>query len=64
MRELQGRGAFITGAASGVGLALARTFGRANMRVMLADIELNALNAAVSDLKNQGIDAHEGSSAM
>ena len=58
MRELQGKGAFITGAASGVGFALARAFGRANMRVMLADIEGGALNAALNELKGQGIDAH------
>src|SRR5215467_13991396 len=58
MREFQGKGAFITGGASGVGFALARAFGRANMRVMLADIEVGALNAALAELKGQGIDAH------
>jgi NAD(P)-dependent dehydrogenase (short-subunit alcohol dehydrogenase family) len=58
MRELQGKGAFITGGASGVGFALARAFGRAKMRVMLADIEVGALNAALAELKGQGIDAH------
>ena len=58
MREFHGKGAFITGAASGVGFALARAFGRANMRVMLADIELGALNAALAELKGEGVDAH------
>jgi NAD(P)-dependent dehydrogenase (short-subunit alcohol dehydrogenase family) len=58
VREFQGKGAFITGGASGVGFALARAFGRANMRVMLADIEAGALNAALNELKGQGIDAH------
>ena len=58
MREFQGKGAFITGGASGVGFALARAFGRANMRVMLADIEVGALNAALAELKGQGVDAH------
>jgi NAD(P)-dependent dehydrogenase (short-subunit alcohol dehydrogenase family) len=58
MREFQGKGAFITGGASGVGFALARAFGRANMRVMLADVEADALNAALAELKGQGIDAH------
>ena len=57
MREFQGKGAFITGGASGVGFALARAFGRAKMRVMLADIELDALKAALAELKGQGIDA-------
>jgi NAD(P)-dependent dehydrogenase (short-subunit alcohol dehydrogenase family) len=28
------------------------------MRVMLADIEVGALNAALAELKGQGIDAH------
>jgi NAD(P)-dependent dehydrogenase (short-subunit alcohol dehydrogenase family) len=58
MREFQGKGAFVTGAASGVGFALARAFGRANMRVMLADIEAGALNAALAELRGEGIDAH------
>ena len=58
MREFQGKAAFITGGASGVGFALAREFGRAKMRVMLTDIEVSALNAAVAELKGQGIDAH------
>ena len=56
MREFDGKVAFVTGGASGLGFALARAFGRANMRVMLADIEVGALNAAVAELKGQGID--------
>ena len=58
MREFQGKGAFITGGASGVGFALARAFGRANMRVMLADIEVDTLNAALAELKGEGIEAY------
>ena len=57
MREFDGKVAFITGGASGIGFALARAFGRANMRVMLADIEKDALNSAVSELQGGGIDA-------
>jgi NAD(P)-dependent dehydrogenase (short-subunit alcohol dehydrogenase family) len=57
MRELHGKVAFVTGGASGVGFALARAFGRANMRVMLADVEVGALNSAVTKLKGEGIDA-------
>jgi NAD(P)-dependent dehydrogenase (short-subunit alcohol dehydrogenase family) len=57
MRELDGKVAFITGGASGLGLALARALGRNNMRVMIADIELPALQAAVTELKKGGIDA-------
>jgi NAD(P)-dependent dehydrogenase (short-subunit alcohol dehydrogenase family) len=57
MREFDSKVAFVTGAASGIGLALARAFGRAKMRVMLADIETDALNAAVAELQGSGIDA-------
>jgi NAD(P)-dependent dehydrogenase (short-subunit alcohol dehydrogenase family) len=57
LRELQGRGAFITGGASGIGFALARALGRERVSVMLADIEVPALEAAVSHLKNEGVEA-------
>ena len=46
MRELGGKSAFVTGGASGIGLALGRAFVRAGMKVMLADIEPDALAAA------------------
>jgi NAD(P)-dependent dehydrogenase (short-subunit alcohol dehydrogenase family) len=51
MRDLKGKIAFITGGASGIGLAMARAFGRQGMSVMLADIEQTALTAAVEDLR-------------
>jgi len=54
MRELAGKTAFVTGAASGIGLALGRAFAEAGMKVMLADIEANALKAAVDSLRNVG----------
>jgi NAD(P)-dependent dehydrogenase (short-subunit alcohol dehydrogenase family) len=56
IRDFQGKAAFVTGAASGVGLAIARALAAANMRVMLADIEENALYAALADLKGSGAD--------
>lgn len=46
MRDLAGKTAFVTGAASGIGLALARAFADEGMNVMLADIEADALEAA------------------
>jgi NAD(P)-dependent dehydrogenase (short-subunit alcohol dehydrogenase family) len=56
MRELAGKAAFITGGASGIGLALGRTLAQAGMKVMLADIEETPLAAAVEDLKSVGPD--------
>jgi NAD(P)-dependent dehydrogenase (short-subunit alcohol dehydrogenase family) len=54
MREFVGRTAFVTGAASGIGLALARTFLDRGMNVMMADVEDAALNAALHGLSNYG----------
>lgn len=51
MRDLTGKTAFITGGASGLGLAMAHAFGGAGMNVMLADIEEAPLQAAVADLE-------------
>lgn len=54
MRDLAGKTAFVTGGASGIGLALGRAFATAGMRVMLADIEANALEAALQSLHDFG----------
>ena len=56
MRELAGKTAFITGGASGIGFALGRAFAQAGMKVMLADIEADALAAAVESLRGSGPD--------
>jgi NAD(P)-dependent dehydrogenase (short-subunit alcohol dehydrogenase family) len=50
---VQGRGAVITGGASGIGLATARRLASANMRVCLVDLS-DALEAAAADLKSAG----------
>ncbi len=50
MRELAGKTAFVTGGASGIGFALGRAFAESGMNVMLADIETQALDAAVKRL--------------
>ena len=54
MRDLAGKAAFVTGGASGIGLALGRALAEAGMRVMLADIETGALEAAVAVLRETG----------
>ncbi len=57
MQDLRGKVAFITGGASGIGLAMARVFGREGMKVMLADIEARPLAAAVAELQGLQIRA-------
>jgi NAD(P)-dependent dehydrogenase (short-subunit alcohol dehydrogenase family) len=52
MQHLKGRTAFITGGASGIGLAMGRTFAASGMKVMLADIEATALEGAVASLSD------------
>jgi NAD(P)-dependent dehydrogenase (short-subunit alcohol dehydrogenase family) len=58
MRELEGKTAVITGAASGMGRAFADRFARAGMRLVLADIEPVPLHAAVAELEAQGAVAY------
>ena len=54
MQDLAGKTAFVTGGASGIGLALGRAFAAAGMRVMLADVEAAALDAAVASFAGEG----------
>lgn len=54
MRDFQGKTAFVTGAASGIGLGLARTFLDRGMNVVMADVETVALDAAAHGLSNYG----------
>lgn len=54
MQEFQGRVAVITGAASGIGFALAERAASEGMTVVLSDIESNALEDAAASLKDRG----------
>lgn len=54
MDDLNGRVAFVSGAASGIGLGMTRAFAAAGMRVMMADIEQGALTAAARRLQSEG----------
>jgi|SRR5450755_271145 NAD(P)-dependent dehydrogenase (short-subunit alcohol dehydrogenase family) len=57
MRKLAGKVAVVTGAASGIGLALSRRLGADGMRVMMADLDEAALTAAARSLAAEGIEA-------
>ena len=56
MRDVAGKIAFITGAASGIGLGMAKAFTHAGMKVMLADIDAQRLRAAAVELNAAGGD--------
>ncbi|OBA89429.1 short-chain dehydrogenase [Mycobacteriaceae bacterium 1482268.1] len=58
METFEGRGAVITGGASGIGRASAKEFTRRGARVVLADIDQRALDTAVEQLRAQGAEAH------
>ena len=51
MKDLAGRTAFVTGAASGIGLGIATALARAGVKVMLCDIEEAPLAAATDALR-------------
>jgi NAD(P)-dependent dehydrogenase (short-subunit alcohol dehydrogenase family) len=53
MRDFDGKVAVVTGAASGIGLALAEKAASDGMKVVLADVEEKALDAAVTDLRRR-----------
>jgi NAD(P)-dependent dehydrogenase (short-subunit alcohol dehydrogenase family) len=57
MKELAGKVAVITGAASGIGLSLCRHCAAEGMRVVLADIEADALDAALGEIRAGGSEA-------
>ena len=54
MKQLEGRTAVVTGAASGIGLALVEAFVAEGMKVVMADIDADALNARAERLAGEG----------
>ncbi len=54
MKEFNNRVAVVTGAASGIGRAMAGRFAAAGMQVVLADVEASALNTAEQEMRAQG----------
>jgi len=55
--SVEGRGAVVTGGASGIGFATARELGLRGGRVVIGDVEVPALNQAVERLRAEGIEA-------
>jgi len=49
MRDVQGKVAFVTGGASGMGLAMVRSFAAAGMRVAVADVEQAGLSRVAAE---------------
>ena len=54
MKEVRGKVAFITGGASGIGLGIAGAFVGAGMKVVLADLRADHIDAALAEFKERG----------
>lgn len=54
IKDFTGKNAFITGAASGIGLAMAKAFAAKGMTVAVADIEQGAIEPAVESIRAAG----------
>ncbi|WP_428390522.1 SDR family NAD(P)-dependent oxidoreductase [Lichenicoccus sp.] len=56
MRDLKGKVAVITGGASGIGLAMAERFAREGMKLIIGDIQPDAIERAVAQLRHHGVE--------
>jgi NAD(P)-dependent dehydrogenase (short-subunit alcohol dehydrogenase family) len=57
MRDVEGKVAFVTGGASGVGLGMAKAFTGAGMKVVIADIRQEHLDEAMGELDGGAVHA-------
>jgi len=57
MGELEGKVGVVTGGAGGIGSAIGRRFGEEGMKVVLADVLPDPLDAVVAELHAGGVDA-------
>jgi NAD(P)-dependent dehydrogenase (short-subunit alcohol dehydrogenase family) len=58
MKDFDGKTAFITGGASGIGFGMARTFLEAGMKVVMADIRQDHLDEAAAVLRGSNLPHH------
>ncbi len=58
MKEINGKTAFITGGASGIGLGMAKVFASAGIRVIIADLRKDHLESAVSYFEGKNPAVH------
>jgi NAD(P)-dependent dehydrogenase (short-subunit alcohol dehydrogenase family) len=54
MKDVGGKTAFITGGASGIGLGMAEAFVKAGMKVVLADLRQDHIDAALAQFEREG----------
>lgn len=54
MENLEGKVAIVTGAASGIGLGIAKACGRAGMKVVIADVRQKAIDEVIPYFKEKG----------
>lgn len=57
-RQLEGRAAIVTGAGSGVGLAIARRFAEEGARLLVTDADDAALDAEIESIEAGGAEVH------
>jgi NAD(P)-dependent dehydrogenase (short-subunit alcohol dehydrogenase family) len=58
MKDVEGKVAFITGGANGIGLGMAKVFTDAGMKVVIADIRQESLDKAMGHFRNTNKSVH------
>jgi 3-hydroxybutyrate dehydrogenase len=56
-KQLEGKTAFITGSASGIGLEIAKTFAKEGARVVISDLNTESSEKVAAELNNEGYEA-------
>jgi 3-hydroxybutyrate dehydrogenase len=56
-KQLEGKTAFITGSASGIGLEIAKTFAKEGAKVVISDLNTESSERVAAELNNEGYEA-------